>query len=584
MFLWGRKMSQDRGSQKSVYAKWDRRENRSASAYERWERKSRKKQSKNRNRSGVFDSFFGGEKKEEESILKNLKGRVQNHIEGMLRVVTTALIVLLQFLTIIFLPFLLRGSTVYFYFVLELCAVVAIVSLVNKNQSANMRMAWISIVLLLPISGFLFYYLWGREGGKKKKLDQHIREQIDYGKQFLEQDDEVYEKYIRSEPVSSRMVKYMVNEGIPLRMGNAVKFYPTGEEAFEDIFRAMENAKEFILIDFFIVAEGALFDKMHEILKKKAEQGVEIKFLYDDFGGAIRTGRFFRQILEHEGIEVRIFNPIHKYTGQLYMNYRSHQKIVVVDGTVGFTGGFNLADEYANLVERFGVWKDTGICVAGEAVWDLTVVFLQMWEACKNVTEHIDYMHYKKRAPISGDTYCQVLSDGPALNPKNTIESVYNQMITFSDHYLYITTPYLILEDYMRQSIIEAARRGVDVRIVTPFIPDKKYTKMLTNYNYGALLKEGVRIYEYTPGFIHAKQILTENAAIVGTINMDYRSFYLHYENGVWMSGAKIQKQVKKDFHQTFEVSHEISYEEWLGRPRRYKVVQPVLNLFSTLF
>ncbi|MBR1741467.1 MAG: cardiolipin synthase [Lachnospiraceae bacterium] len=580
-------MSKGMEKDRSVYDKWDKRNNRSDSAYERWERRSRKRQdgNRNRNRPGVFDIFFDvGEKGQEESFLKDLKGRVQNNLEGLFRVLTTAVIVLLQFLVIIFLPFLLRSSTVYFYFVLELCSVVAIVSLVNKNQSANMRMAWISIVLLLPISGFLFYYLWGREGGKKKKLDAQIREQIAYGRQFLEQDKEVYEKFINAQPVSGRMVKYMVNEGIPLRKENAVKFYPSGEKAFEDIFRAMENAKEFILIDFFIVADGALFDKMHEILKRKVEQGVEVKFLYDDFGGAIRTQRFFRQILEHEGVEVRIFNPIHKYTGQLYMNYRSHQKIVVVDGKVGFTGGFNLADEYANLVERFGVWKDTGICVAGEAVWDLTVIFLQMWEACKKVTEHIDYLKYKKKASVGGDTYCQVLSDGPAFNPKNTIESVYNQMITFADKFLYITTPYLIIEDFMRQSLIEAARRGVDVRIVTPGIPDKKYTKILTNYNYGNLLKEGVHIYEYTPGFIHAKQILSENAVIVGTINMDYRSFYLHYENGVWMSGAKIKKQVKKDFNQIFEVSKEITYEEWLNRPGRYKLIQPVLNLFSTLF
>lgn len=575
-------MSRERKN-RSVYEKWDKRETRSASAYERWQKRKKKKQDRNRHLS-VFESLFGGEKQGEKRFLKDLKGRVQKNIEGLLRVVTTAFIVLIQFLIVIFLPFLLRGSTVYFYFILELCSVAAIVSLVNKNQCINVRMAWISMVLILPVSGFLFYSLWGREGGKKKKLDQHIREQILYGKQFLEQDKKAYETFIHSEPISARMVKYMVNEGIPLRQGNEVKFYAMGEDAFEDIFHALEQAQEFILIDFFIVAEGALFDNLHEILKKKAADGVEVKFMYDDFGGAIRTGRFFKQILKHEGIEVRIFNPIHKYTGQLYMNYRSHQKIVVVDGKVGFTGGFNLADEYANLVNRFGVWKDTGICVAGEAVWDLTVVFLQMWEACTHVTKHIDYLKYKRKCSVNGDTYCQVLSDGPALNPKNTIESIYNQMITFADKFLYITTPYLILEDSMRLNLIEAARRGVDIRIVTPFIPDKKYTKLLTNYNYGNLLKEGVRIYEYTPGFLHAKQMLSENAAIVGSINMDYRSFYLHYENGVWMSGANIQKQVKKDFHKIFEVSHEITYEEWLKRPRKYKVVQPVLNLFSTLF
>lgn len=547
---------------------------RSGTAYEKWDR---------RNKNKGIENYFVGEYKEE-SYLKGLKGRIQNHLEGFFRVISTALIVMIQFGLVLYLPFVLQSLTVYFYFILELCSIIAIVTLVNKNQSPSFRIAWISIVLLLPVSGFVLYYLWGREGGKKRELDQHILRQIAYGRKFLHQDEQVYEEYLEEHPVAGRMVKYMVNEGFPLTADNGVKYYPMGEDAFEDIFRALENAREFIFIDFFIVAEGAVWDKAHEILKRKVEQGVEVKFLYDDFGAAIRTRKYFRQILEHEGMEVRVFNPIHKYTGELYMNYRSHQKIVVVDGKIGFTGGYNLADEYANLIERFGVWKDTGVCLVGAAVWDLTVVFLQMWEACGTEGEHIDYIRYKKNARISGDTYCQVISDGPVHNPKNVIENIYNQMITFSDKYLYITTPYLVLEDYMQQSLVEAVHRGVDVRIVTPNIPDKKYAKLLTNYNYGGLLKEGVRIYEYTPGFMHAKQILTENAAIVGTINMDYRSFYLHYENGVWMSGESIQNSIMEDFYKIFDESREISYEEWKNRPRRWKMIQPILNLFSTLF
>lgn len=549
---------------------------RSGHAYERWNRKNKSK--------GIVHYFEEEEK--EESYLKGLKGRIQNNLSGFLRLVITACIVMIQFIIVLFLPFLLQSTTVYFYFILEICSVIAIVTLVNKNQSPSFRIAWISIVLLLPVSGFVLYYLWGREGGKKKKLDQYIMRQIAYGQKFLIQDEEVYEEYLEEHPVAGRMVKYMVNEGYPLTDGNKVKYYPMGEDAFEDIFRALEKARHFIFIDFFIVAEGALWDKMHEILKRKLEQGIEIKFLYDDFGAAIRTRKYFKQILEHEGMEVRVFNPVHKYTGELYMNYRSHQKILVIDGEVGFTGGFNLADEYANLIERFGVWKDTGVRIIGEAVWDLTVVFLQMWEASAETAEtgHIEYLKYKKIPEVAGDTCCQVISDGPANNPSNPIESIYNQMITFSDEYLYITTPYLVVEDYMKQSLIEAVHRGVDVRIVTPNIPDKKYAKLLTNYNYGVLLREGVRIYEYTPGFIHAKQILTENAAIVGTINMDYRSFYLHYENGVWMSGQKIQQAISDDFSNLFEISREISYEDWLNRPRRWKMIQPVLNLFSTLF
>ncbi len=543
----------------------------SDSAYEKWVRKNKKKKNSQHNES------------EKKRYLKGLKGRVQNNLSGFLRVLVTAWIVFLQVLLIIFLPFLLRQFTVFFYFIVEIISVIAIVTLVNRNQSPSYRLAWISIVLLLPISGFFMYYLWGRSSKKRKYLDRHILRQISYGNQFLLEDKKVTAEYIAKNPVAGRMVKYMSAEKYMFTGGNEVSYYPMGEDVFEDIFADLEKAEKFILIDFFIVAEGAIWDKLHEILLRKIDEGVEVKFMYEDFCAAIRTGKYFKRVLEDEGFEVRVFNPIHKYTGELYMNFRSHQKILIIDGEVGYTGGFNLADEYANLIERFGVWKDTGVRICGEGVWGLTVVFLQMWEVCGRDEKHIDYLKYKAIYPRVGNTYCQVISDGPANNPRNPIESIYNQMIMYSNKYLYITTPYLIIEDYMKQSLIEAVKRGVDVRIITPNIPDKKQVKMLTNYNYGVLLREGVRIYEYTPGFIHAKQILTEDAVIVGTINMDYRSFYLHYENGVWMSGRQIQNEVKKDFEKTFEDSKEITYQDWLNRPRTWKMVQPILNVFSTL-
>ncbi len=543
-------------------------------AYEKWDRKNQKKGN---------DNYFNEEEREE-SYLNGLKGRVQNNFSGFLRVVVTALIVLVQIIVILLLPFLLESGTLIWYFILELCSVVGIVTLINRNHSPSYRMAWISIVMLLPISGFFMYFLWGRSGGRSKSLDTYIMHQISYGKKFLVQDEEIWEEYISENPVAGRMVKYMSSEGFTLTKNNDVEFFSMGEDAFESIFRELEKAERFILIDFFIVAEGAIWDKLYQILKQKIAQGVEVKFLYDDFGTAIRTRNFFKQILEHDGFEVRVFNPIHKYTGMLYMNYRSHQKIIVIDGKVGYTGGFNIADEYGNLIDRFGVWKDTGVKLQGDVVWDLTVVFLQMWEASGKSKEHIDYLKYKVTSEVKGDTWCDVVSDGPANNPNNPIESLYNQMITYSDQYLYITTPYLIIEDYMKQSLIEAARRGVDVRIVTPYIPDKKQVKILTNYNYGNLLRGGVRIYEYLPGFIHAKQMLTEDAAIIGTINMDYRSFYLHYENGVWMSGEKIQTAIYNDFQEIFAQSQEVTYSDWLNRPLGWKMVQPVLNLFSTLF
>ena len=265
------------------------------------------------------------------------------------------------------------------------------------------------------------------------------------------------------------------------------------------------------------------------------------------------------------------------------MNFRTHQKIIVIDGNVGYTGGFNIADEYANLVERFGTWKDTGIRVEGDAVWGLSVIFLQMWNVCCDY-EAVDYEQYRPNATFTpNETYCHVLSDGPALNPKAFIETMYKQMINYAGKKLYIMTPYLVLEEYMTQSLIEAVRRGVDVRIITPRIPDKKHVKWLTEYNYGPLLKNGVKIYEYKPGFIHAKVIAGEHSAIVGTINMDYRSFYLHYENGVWVYDENFIARIMQDFDETFAVCKEITYEEWENRPARLKFIQYVLNVFSTL-
>ena len=307
-------------------------------------------------------------------------------------------------------------------------------------------------------------------------------------------------------------------------------------------------------------------------------------FLYDDFGAMLRTPTNFRRSLEAEGFEVRVFNPVHRYTDKLYLNYRSHQKIIVVDGNVGFTGGMNLADEYVNLVQRFGVWKDNAVRVEGDAVWGLTVTFLQMWEVSSSAGEPMDYAPYHPtRTFPENNVFCQVFSDGPANNPRNPVENIYKQMMYYAKKLLYITTPYLIIEDDMREALIMAASSGIDVRIITPFIPDKRNVKILTNYNYGKLLESGVRIFEYTPGFIHAKTIITEDCGIVGTVNMDYRSFHLHYECGVWICDRTTVDTIKEDLLGTMEQCREVSYEEWKNRPVTVKLQELFLNLFSTL-
>lgn len=514
-------------------------------------------------------------------LKEEVKGKVKGSLSGFLRAALVGLLVLAQFVMIIYLTFLLQEYTIYLYTGIQVLSIIIVIGLINDNRNTSYKISWICIIAALPITGHIMFVLWGNR--RRSKLDLQILQKLKRGATFLEFEPEVIRHFAERYPTKSRMTKYLEYNKFPLYKNNKVDYYPMGENAFAAMFSEIDRAQSFILMNFFIVGEGVLWDEMHAHLLKKLKEGVKVMFLYDDFGGMLRTSSNFKRSLEGEGFEVRVFNPIHRYTDKLYMNYRSHQKIIVIDGNVGFTGGMNLADEYVNLVPRFGTWKDNAVRVEGDAVWGLTVTFLQMWEVSGN-SAPMDYSPYKPTMTFEkNEVYCQVISDGPANNPRNPVENIYKQMIYYAKKVLYITTPYLIIEEDMRDALITAAVSGIDVRIITPFIPDKKNVKILTNYNYGRLLEAGVRIYEYTPGFIHAKTILTEDTAIVGTVNMDYRSFYLHYECGVWICDKDTVKTIREDLNQTMEQSHEVTYEEWKNRPFLMKIYQMVLNVFSTL-
>jgi cardiolipin synthase len=514
-------------------------------------------------------------------LREEVTGTIKGYLSGFLRATLVGLLVLVQFALIIYLSFALRGYTIYLYAGIQVLSIIIVIGLVNDSRNASYKISWICIIAALPITGHIMFMLWGNM--RRKKIDHKFLEKLQRGSQYLEFNPEVIKEFAEKYPTKSRMTRYLESNSFPLFKNNKLTYYPMGEAAFEAIFEEIDKAQNFILLNFFIVGEGVLWNRLHERLLPKLQNGVKVMFLYDDFGGMLRTPTNFRRTLENEGIEVRVFNPIHKYTDQLYMNYRSHQKIIVIDGNTGFTGGMNLADEYVNLVSRYGTWKDNAIKVEGDAVWGLTVTFLQMWEVSGNEAP-MDYHPYRPTKQFEENSvYCQVVSDGPANNPRNPVENIYKQMIYYAKKVLYITTPYLIIEDDMRDALVTAAASGIDVRIITPFIPDKKNVKVLTNYNYGKLLEAGVRIFEYSPGFIHAKTIISEDCGIVGTINMDYRSFHLHYECGVWFCDKETINTIKQDLLNTMEQCHEVTYEEWQNRPLLMKFYQKILNLFSTL-
>lgn len=519
----------------------------------------------------------------EKKIFARMSGRVKNNLSGFMRGLVVALFILIEIGVIIALPFWLNRYTVYFYVILEIASLWVCLILINDLRSPAYKVAWISICMVLPLAGEVMFLLWG-DTTRERKVDKKLLKIMEHGETYKQFSAKNWERFSSLYKSSNRINHFLEFEGFPLSKNNRIDYFSMGEDLFERVIVDLERARKYIMIDFFIVAEGALWDAIHKVCLKKIKEGVEILFLYDDFGAMLRTDKTFASKLRKEGFQVAVFNPIHRYTDKLYMNYRTHQKILVIDGEIGYTGGVNIADEYANLVKRFGVWKDTGIRVEGDSVWWMTVAFLQMWEvAMEKVC--MDYDKYRtERTFPENDVFCQFVTDGPLNNPDNPIETVYGQMMHYASQYLYIMTPYLVIEKDMQDALITAAKSGVDVRIITPFIPDKKTVKLLTNYNYGYLLKNGVRIFEYKPGFIHAKCILNENSVIVGSINMDYRSFYLHYENGMCIWNQDTVNVIKKDFDETFKECVEMSYEEWVKRPLGMKMKQAFINAFSTLF
>lgn len=509
--------------------------------------------------------------------------KTERKIAGLLRLFIVIIAVVLQLSIIFALVSLLMTRAIYVYFIFEAIALLDVVFLVSKQNNSSFRTAWLIVIFALPVMGYVLYIFWGR-GTAAGRSGGRIKASIARGVEFLEKDAGVYAEIGAGHPTRKRIAGYLGRKDFPLYKNTECKYYPLGELQFEAMIKDIENARKFIFLEYFILNSGKLWDRFKDVLIRKASQGVEVKILFDDLGSIATAPDNLVKTLARHGIEAKRFNPVHRYISRLYINYRNHQKIAVIDGAAGYVGGTNLADEYANIYPRRGHWKDTAIRLEGDAVWSLTVTFIQMWES--ESAEKLDYDAYRPECGREGGRgFYQPFTDGPANNPDNPAEAMYRMIINNAKEYVYITTPYLVIDDTMTEALQTAATGGTDVRIITPKTGDQWYVHMVTRSNYGKLLKAGVRIYEYSPGFMHAKTIISDDDhAVTGSINMDYRSFYLHFENGVWICGAPVLKEIKKDILETFEVCEEILLGDWLSRPLRVKIIQTVLNLFAVLF
>lgn len=498
------------------------------------------------------------------------------------RVLVSILIVLQLILFFVF----VTASIKYYDIVRVILSVISILVvffIFNKKDKPAYKLSWVFLILVFPVFGGLFYLLFYFQSTTKKakrQLESIVRET----KPLFAPREDALPKIMEESADCLRQVRYLQEyTGFHLYQNTVTDYLTPGEAMFAALIRELEQAQRYIFLEFFIVEEGLMWNTILDILKEKVKAGVEVRFMYDDMGCLLRLPQHYPQILAQYGIKCIAFNKYRPVLSTL-QNNRDHRKIAVIDGKVAFTGGVNLADEYINAVERFGHWKDASIMVRGEAAWSLTLMFLQMWALTTNAKE--DYSNFRpwqdEDCPVPSDGWVQPYADSPIDN-EHVSEHVYMEIITGAKDYLYINTPYLIIDDTMLSALALAAKAGVDVRIVTPHHWDKKFVHITTRSYYRDLINSGVKIYEYTAGFIHSKTFVSDDkVATVGTANLDFRSLYLHFECGVWMYKSKAVRQVKEDFLETLEKCHRITLEDCRGNAF-LRLVQDVLRVFAPL-
>ena len=456
-----------------------------------------------------------------------------------------------------------------------------ILAIVNRNMPPESKVTWL-LFAVVPVFGFLLYLMFGERRLSKKEIQQ--LEKMDSMK-FREDNSYDLRVELKQENKSAfGIVKSLLSmdHNADVYDGTASQYFPLGEEMFEAMLDDLRSAKKFIFLEFYIIDPGLMWNRVLEILVDKVQQGVEVKLLYDDIGCMATLSGDYTKRLRKMGIDAHKFNKVIPRMTVAYNN-RDHRKILVVDGQVGYTGGINLADEYINHIVRFGHWKDGGVRLEGSAVKALTRLFLMNWYINRGEITDFDRYHFDSQRVEGKGLYIPYGSGPKPIYKEQVGKAVYQNIINQAIDYVYITTPYLIIDYDLTEDIKNAAMRGVDVRIVTPFIPDKKLIQIVTRGAYPDLLEAGVRIYEYTPGFIHSKNVISDDElAVVGTINFDYRSLVHHYENAVLMYQTETIADIKQDFEGLFDVSKEISLET-LQNSWYQRLLKEIMQLFAPL-
>lgn len=457
---------------------------------------------------------------------------------------------------------------------LGIFALIILFYILNSCQNTSFKLTWIILILLFPVFGVVFYIFTRLQPGTKY-VASVVENAIERQKPYLEQDSAVLHDLETVSKKNAGLARYIHDSGnYPAYKDSQVMYFPSGEAKFEELKAQLEQAKEFIFMEYFIVDKGIMWNTVLEILVRKAKEGVEVRFMYDGTNSLSLLPPYYSRELERKGIKCVVFAPMKAFLST-HQNNRDHRKIVVIDGHTAFTGGINLADEYINEVERFGHWKDTAVMVKGPAVKSFTLMFLQNWDAAaKKNTDPAPYLRnrFTPDPRLSSDGFVIPYGDNP-FDDENVGERVYMDILYNAKKYVHIMTPYLILDEEMVEALIYAVKRGVEVIIIMPHVPDKEYAYILARTYYKHLISNGVKIYEYTPGFVHAKSFTSDDEkAVVGTINLDFRSLYLHFEDAVFMYCHNEIKNIEKDFQNTLKKCQIITLEDC----RRYSMIKRI--------
>ena len=499
------------------------------------------------------------------------------------RTALVLLLILLQLGAMFVLSTILRDYAVYVYSLELIAQILIVVYIINDKTCPEFTCTWMLLILIFPVFGCLFYVYVKLELGTRmfgKRLCDVQMETWPY----MKQQKEIVEELQVSKPANANLARYMANQlHYPTYRNTKAMYFSCGEEKFPELLKQLKTAQKYIFLEYFIVAEGYMWESILEILKQKVAEGVEVRFMYDGMCSISLLPYKYPEEIQRYGIKCKMFSPIRPVLSTV-QNNRDHRKICVIDGKVGFTGGINLADEYINKKERFGYWKDTAVMLQGDAVQSLTMMFLQMWNATELLPEQYESYLTDMSTELKRELgFVIPYADSP-YDHENVGEEVYCHILNHAKKYVHIMTPYLILDREMLDALCRAAKSEIDVKIIMPHIPDKWYAFAVAKTYYEELIEAGVKIYEFTPGFVHAKIFVSDDdTATVGTINLDYRSLFLHFEDGCFIYKNKVINRIEEDYQKMLSASKRVSLMDCRNRPTYYKICGMLLRLLAPL-